>query len=137
MKICLKTLFKIRITSRAPQKPESWYNCSCDTNSPSTKLEIPTQLINADFLVITETKLHISFTDGQFRILGFGATFHRDHNKNESGIVFHKRRQRGFCKLKMSIIEHLPIKIGLPKKKYLLNCSYNPNRNNISDHCQR
>ena len=81
---------------------------------------------NIDIMVISETKLDESFFNDQFKIPGYALPFRLDCNQFGGGIS-------GVLSLNKSI-ESLFIGLNFRKKKWLLCCTYNPNRNNISSH---
>ena len=88
--------------------------------------------------MISESKLDDSFPHGQFLIDGFNTLFRFDLNKNEGGILLCVRED-----IPAKILSHdFPsaesffVEIILHKKKWLINCSYNPNKNNIKNHLE-
>ena len=88
---------------------------------------------NTDILTVSESKLNESFPIGQFIIEGFGVPYRVDRNGNGGGVMLFVREDKPS---KLLSIENSPpepffVKINLRKKKWLLNCSYNPNRENI------
>ena len=93
---------------------------------------------NVDILVISETKLDASFSVGQFKIPGFKTPFRRDRNKHGGGIMVFVRE--GISSKLISnetlCIEGMFIELNFRKKKWLLCCSYHPNKNIISDHLE-
>ena len=91
-----------------------------------------------DVFMISESKLDDSFPDGQFLIDGFHMPFRFDHNKNGGGILLYVRKD-----IPAQILSHdFPsaesffVEIILHKKKWFINCSYNPNKNNIKNHLE-
>ena len=108
---------------------------------------------NVDIMVISKTKLDESFPNGPFKIPGYALPCRLDRNQFGGGImVFLKedipsRNQFGggiMVFLKEDIpsqilslnksIESLFTELNFHKKNWLLCCSYNPNKNNISNH---
>ena len=87
--------------------------------------------------MLSEAKLNDSFPKGQLLIKGFGDPFRIDRNANGGGILFYVRED---IPAKLLSIETLPRKVFLLKliygKKWLFSCSYNQNRDNISNHLQ-
>ena len=59
-------------------------------------------------------------------IEGFGKPFRLDRNRNGGGIMSLIRSDISF--------ESFYVELNFRKKKWLLNCSYNPNNNNIESH---
>ena len=88
---------------------------------------------NVDVLVISETKLDESFPEGQFKIPGFA---HR--NEFGGGIMVFVREDIPSKLISKEIldIEGIFIELNLRKKKWLLSCSFNPNKNTITDHLE-
>ena len=77
-----------------------------------------------------------SFPEGYFRILGFSTPFCRDRDQFGEVILVFVREDipSKTLSLEAARIKSLYIELNFRKKKWLLNCSYNPNRNNISNH---
>ena len=93
---------------------------------------------NIDLLMISETKIDNSFPKGQFLIKGFCEPFRIDRNIHGGGILFYVREDNP---VKPLSIEPLPtecffVEINLRKRKWLVCCSYNPHKDNISNHLQ-
>ena len=91
---------------------------------------------NVDILMLSETKLDDSFPMGQFLIDNFSEPIRVDRNKNGGGILLYIRED---IPSNILSFETLPIKgfyveINLHKKKWLLSCSYNPDKGNINNH---
>ena len=89
-----------------------------------------------DILMISETKLGNSFPIGQFYIEGFGTHVRLDRNQNGGGIMLLSREGIPIKLLSSDIasIESFYVEINLRRKKWLLNCSYNLDKSNISMH---
>ena len=106
-------------------------------HSLRNKLDLLTEQViaNVDALVISETKFDSSFQNDQFRIPGFYTPFRRDSDQFGRGIMVFIREDipSKFMSLEAAPIESLYIERNFCKKKWLLNCSYNPNRNKISN----
>ena len=86
--------------------------------------------------MISESKLDDSFLDSQFLIEGFGKSFRLDRNRNGRGIMLFIQSDI-FAKVistNKNPFESFYVKLNFRKKKWLLNCSYNPNNNNIESH---
>ena len=88
---------------------------------------------NGDVLVISETKLDESFLEGQFKISGFATPFRRDRNEFGGGIMVFVREDipSKLISKETLDIEGIFIELNFRKKKWLLSCSYNPNKNTI------
>ena len=107
-------------------------------NSLRNKFDMLSQLIKGfvDVFMLSETKLDDSFPEGQFFIDSFHAPFRYDRNGNGGGILLYVRKDIPakvvHCDFPTS--ERFFIEINLHKKKLLINCSYNPQKNNIGSH---
>ena len=109
-----------------------------NTNSLRNKFDLLADQIKGkvDVLAISETKLVDSFPAGQFKIPGYASPFRLDRNENGCGILFFVRED---IPVKYLSSEEKPIEafffeLNLHKKKWLVCCSYNPNKSNISRH---
>ena len=110
-------------------------------------------------MVISETKLDESFPNGQFKIPAYALTCRLDRNHFGGVIWCHlvafggmwwQLTFGGEISLVLAVFvredissrvlslnkstESLFIELNICKKKWLLCCAYNPNRNNISNH---
>ena len=92
-----------------------------------------------DILMMSETKLDESFPIGQFLMDGYRDPFPLDRNENGGGILLYVREDIPFKLLSFSSnIEGFFVEINLSnKKKWLLSCSYNPKRSQISNHLSK
>ena len=89
---------------------------------------------NVDILLISETKIDSSFPTAQFKIEGY-TTYGLDRNSNQGGILLYVREDIPSTLLNTELlIEGFCIEINIRKKKWLLVCTYNPNKNLISNH---
>jgi hypothetical protein len=86
--------------------------------------------------MISETKLDYSFPSGQFSLDGFSTPIRLDRNKNGGGIMLFVRENVTFNLLSFenSPIECFYVELNIKRKKWLLVCSYNPNKNDIKNH---
>ena len=83
---------------------------------------------NVDILLISETKIDSSFPTAQFKIEGY-TTFRLDRNSNVGGILLYVREDIPSTLLNTELlIEGFYIEINIRKKKWLLICTYNPNK---------
>ena len=90
-----------------------------------------------DILLISETKIDSSFPTAQFKVEGY-TTYRLDRNSNGGGILLYVREDVPSTLLNTELlIESFCIEINIRKKKWLLVCTYNPNRNLISKPSQR
>ena len=105
-------------------------------NSLRYKFDSLVQILhsNVDILLITETKIDSSFPTAQFKIEGY-TTYRLDRNSNGGGILLYVREDIPSTLLNTELlIEGFCIEINIRKKKWLLVCTYNPNKNLISNH---
>ena len=109
-------------------------------NSLTIKFDCLVQKItgNVDTLMISKTKLDNSFPDRQFLIEGYSKPYRIDGNCHGGGIMLYLRAD---IASKLLSIESLPIagfyaETNFQKKKCLLCCSYNPNKNAIKSHLE-
>ena len=88
--------------------------------------------------MVSETKIDMSFPTSQFVIQGFAAPFRLDRTNTGEGILVYVRDDIPSKLLNISYVssdtECLATEINLPKTKWLLICSYNPHKNNISNY---
>ena len=88
---------------------------------------------NVDILLISETKIDSSFPTAQFKIEGY-TTYRLDRNSNGGGILLFVREDIPSTLLNTELlIEGFCIEINI-RKKWPLVCTYNPNKNLISNH---
>ena len=107
-------------------------------NSIRNKFDLLTNQIigNVDVLVISETKLDASFPIDQFKILGFSTPFRRDRDQYGGGLLVFVREDIPAKHLSSenTPIEGIYVELNFRKKNWLLCCTYNPNRNIITNH---
>lgn len=91
---------------------------------------------NVDILIISETKLDESFSDEQLRVPGLAVPFQKDWNSFGGGIMVLIREDilSKFLLLEPEPFEGLYIELSLRRKKWLINCSYNPHINSLPNH---
>ena len=93
---------------------------------------------NTDILLITETKIDSTFSVNQFYLNDFNVPHSNDSNTNGSDILDYVRVDiRSLiieCENLPSSFEGLVIELSFNLKKWLLICSYNPQRNIIKEH---
>ena len=107
-------------------------------NSLRSKFGLLTDQIkgNVDVLAISETKLDDSFPTEQFKIPGYAKPFRLDRNEVGGGIMVFVREDIPAKELSSEEkpIEAFFFELNLHKKKWLVCCSYNPHKSNISSH---
>ena len=91
-----------------------------------------------DILLLSETKLDDSFPTAQFLLNGFCKPYRLDRSSNGGGILLYVRddipsRLLTDYKIKDNL-ELFFVEVNIRKKKWLLGCSYNPHKSNISNH---
>ena len=95
---------------------------------------------NVDILMVTETKIDESFPTSQFIIPGFNSPYRFDRTKDGGRILVYSREDSPSKLLNISYtasdLECLGIEVNLRKVKWLVICSYNPHKNNISKHLE-
>ena len=98
----------------------------------------PMLLDDTDILMVTETKLDDSFPVLQFNFEGFSTPFRLNRNKYGGGIILYIHSYIIASKLTSftfpNDIEEFFIEINLKGNKWLICCSYNPNRIFASNH---
>ena len=89
-----------------------------------------------DVFMIPETKLDNSFPEGQFFIDDYHTPFRYDRNGNGGSILPYVRQgiPEKFIHCDFPISKSFFIEINLHKKKWLINCFYNPHKNHIGSH---
>ena len=88
---------------------------------------------NIDVLLVSETKIDDSFPIGNFLIDKFSTPYRLDRNSNGGGLMLLVREDIS-SKAETKPIEGFYIELNLRNDKWLLNCSYNPHKNNIGNH---
>ena len=86
--------------------------------------------------MISETKVDDFFPNGQFFLDGFGTPFRLDRNRNAAAIMLFIRNDipaKVFSTADRPI-ETFYAELNFRKKKWLLNCSYNPNHGSVESH---
>ena len=88
--------------------------------------------------MISETKINSSFPTGQFLISDYNEPFRIDRHSQGGGITLYVREDipPKLLGIGVSPTEGLYVEISLRKKKWLICCSHNPNKNNIQFHLE-
>ena len=89
---------------------------------------------NIDVLLVSETKIDDSFPIGNFLIDGFSTPYRLDRNSNGAGLILREDIPSNLVEAEAKPIEGFYIELNLRNDKWLLNCSYNPHKNNIGNH---
>ena len=107
-------------------------------NSLRNKFDLFSEQVKGsiDILMVSETKLDDSFPEAQFLIEAFHSPFRFDRNINGGGIMLYVREGIPSKLLSHDFpgVESFFVEINLHKKKWLINCSYNPHKSNIINH---
>ena len=91
-----------------------------------------------DIFLIYESKLDDSFLEGQFIIDGYHAPFRFDRHGNSGGLLLYVLEDIPQNALHSDFLtaERFYAEVILHKKKWRINCSYNPHKNNICTHLE-
>ena len=92
---------------------------------------------NIDVLMVSETKIDDSFPVDNFAIDGFSTTYWLDSDSNGGGIMLFVREDIPSNLLatdEKNQIESFYVELNLCNEKWLINCSYNPNKFMIYNH---
>ena len=105
-----------------------------NSNSIRNKFEILKSMLSGvlDILMITETELDDSFPEQQFHIEGYNIPFRLDQNRHGGELLLHVRNNINAVFVKSYVFEAFFIEIVLKSCKWLICCSYNPNRINVT-----
>ena len=118
------------------KKPSILIIAQLNINSVRYKFDLVIEIFhsNVEILLISETKIDSSLCTAQFKIEGY-ATYRLDRNSNGGGILLCVREYIPSTLLNTELlIESFCIEINIRKKKWLLVCTYNQNKNLISNH---
>ena len=88
---------------------------------------------NANVIMISGKQLDITFPVNQFVFEGFSKPFKTDRNKNGGYILLFVREDipARLISTEKAPIHSFFIELNLRKKNWIVNCSYNPYKNNI------
>ena len=123
--------------------PQNPIIAQININSTRNKFETLVSLVTSDIdiLMISETKIDESFPLSQFMIDRFSMPYCRDRNAHGGGILVYFRNN---ITLKLLKTENLPsdiqaifIEMNIKSKKWLLCCTYNPNKSLIENHLRQ
>ena len=112
-----------------------------DINSIRNKFDALTYRIanNIDIILISETKIDETFPTAQIFIKGFSAPYRQERNRTGGGLLLFVREDvpsRILNPKSETDIETLSVKINFRKRRWFLNCSYNPHKNQIPNHLE-
>ena len=108
-------------------------------NSIRSKFEFLSTKVkgNIDVFIVSETKIDYSFPVGNFVIDGFSTPYRLDRDSNGGGVMLYVREDIPSNLLatdEKNHIESFYVELNLRNKKWLINCSYNPNKTMICNH---
>ena len=130
---CKKFLKSLRTSN--PNKPVFAH---LNINSIRNKFEMPSDQVkgNIDVLLVSKTKIDDNFPIGIFLIDGFSTPYRLDRNSNGGGLMLFVRKDicSNLVEPDEKPIEDFYGELNLRNDKWLLNCSYNPHKNNIGNH---
>ena len=91
-----------------------------------------------DVLMISKTKIDDSFPIANFLKDGFSQHYRIDRNSSCGGIMLYVREDipSNLLKVEYLPIEGFYVELKLQRENWLINCSYNPNRNAIGNHLE-
>ena len=87
--------------------------------------------------MVSEKKIDYSFPVGNFVIDGFSTLYRLDRDSNGGGIMLYIREDIPSNLLatdEKNYIESFYVELNLRNEKWLINCSYNPNKTMICNH---
>ena len=128
----------INLKSLREENPDRPIFAQINLNSIRNKFQfLASQIINnVDVMLVSETKLDDSFPTAQILLDGFSKPYRLERCSNGGGILLYVKDDISSCLLIShrlpDTVECLFTKINIGNKKWLLFCSYNPHRNNIS-----
>ena len=107
-------------------------------NSIRNKFEALKSIVsgNLDILVVTESKLDISFPVGQFYIEGYSPPFRLDRSANGGGVLVYDREDITCRELKgrppRKKLEGIFLEGNLKRTRWLVFGGYNPSKGNVN-----
>ena len=109
-------------------------------NSIRNKIDLLSDMIRdkIDILLISETKLDITFPSAQFFIQGYSDPQRLDRTANGGGLLLYLRSDIPTKPLPLieSSIECILLEMTISKKKWLLIGTYNPSKSRITKHLE-
>ena len=90
---------------------------------------------NIDLLLLSETKINDSFLNRNFLIGAFSTPYRLDRNSNGGRLILFVTEDipSNLAEAEEKPVEGFYIELNLCNDKWLLNCSYNPHKNNIGN----
>ena len=107
-------------------------------NSIGNKYEFLVEQVkgNIDAIMIAETKIDDNFPVDNFVIDGYSTLYRLDRNSNDGGILLYIKEviPSYLVATEKEPVESFYVEINLRNKKYLISCSYNPQKIMVSNH---
>ena len=105
-------------------------------NSLRNKFDLFSEQVKGSIDILTVSKLGDGFPVAQFLIEGLHSPLGFDRNINGGGIMLYVLEDIPTKLLSHDFpgVESFFVEINLHKKKWLINCSYNPHKSNIINH---
>ena len=90
---------------------------------------------NIDVLLVSEIKIDDSVPNENFLIDGFSRPYRLERNSNGSGLMLFVKEDipSNLVEAEVKPIEDFYIELNLRNNRWLLNCPYNPHKNNIGN----
>ena len=132
---------KIGLQEMKGNSPDKLILGHVNVNSVRNKFHALTYITdnNIDIILISETKIDDAFPTAHFFNKGFRARYRQGRNRTGGGLVLLVREDvtSRILNPKSKIdTETLSVIINLRKRKWFLNCSYNPRKNQLSNHLE-
>ena len=107
-------------------------------NSIGNKYEFLVEQVkgNIDAIMIAETKIDDNFPVGNFVIDGYSTLYRLDRNSSDDGILLYIKEviPSYLVATEKEPVESFYVELNLRNKKYLISCSYNPQKIMVSNH---
>ena len=132
---------KIGLQEMKRNSPDKFILGDLNINSIRNKFDALIYMIgnNMNIILISKTKIDDAVPTAQFFIKGFSAPYIQDRNRTGGGMLLFDREDVPSRILNPKLktdIETLLVEINIRKRKWFLNCSYNPHKNQISNNLE-
>ena len=101
-------------------------------NSIGNKYEFLVEQVkgNTDAIMIAETEIDDNFPADNFVIDGYSTLYRLDRNSNDGGILLYIKEviPSYLVATEKEPVERFYVELNLRNKKYLISCSYNPQK---------
>ena len=129
------------LTSLLKDNPDRLIFAQLNINSIRNKFDYLSDLVKGkvDVLLISETKIDDSYPKSQFLIKGFSDPYRLDCNCLGGGLMLFVREDipSNLLTTEDKPTEGFYVELNLRNSKWLINCSYNPHKNNIGTHLDK